>query len=284
LIVGDLRDEAALDNLFRTAKISAVIHFAAHAYVGESVVDPDKYYDNNVNGTLCLLRAMRKADCSKIVFSSTCAVYGQPTTVPISEDERKQPINPYGYSKLVVERMLADFNRAYGLKYIVLRYFNACGGDPEGELGELRYPETHLIPRALMSILGHVRDFEVFGNDFPTPDGTAIRDYIHVADLAAGHIKALEALEAGQGSGYYNLGTGKGVSVQEILAAIAQVTGVSMMAPQGARREGDPAVLIANASRAKLDLAWRPTLSDLETIIRTSWKWHQVAHPAKATA
>ena len=217
LVRADLHDTAAVADAIRRHGCAAVLHFAAFAYVGESVTDPAKYYDNNVAGTLSLLRGMRAAGCEALVFSSTCAIYGQPAQVPISEETPPDPINPYGASKLMVERILADFRPAYGLRSIALRYFNACGADPDAEIGELRDPETHLIPRAMMALQGHIDDFAVFGSDFPTPDGTAIRDYIHVADLADAHVAALERLLAGDAGGVFNLGTGRGYSVQQVL-------------------------------------------------------------------
>ena len=210
LVQADLRDTAAIADTIRRHHCLAVLHFAAFAYVGESVTDPAKYYDNNVAGTLSLLAGMRAAGCDALVFSSTCAIYGQPAQVPIVEDTRPDPVNPYGASKLMVERILADFRPAYGLRSIALRYFNACGADPDNEIGELRDPETHLIPRAMMALQGHIPDFAVFGTDFETPDGTAIRDYIHVADLADAHVAALGQLLGGAPGGVFNLGTGRG--------------------------------------------------------------------------
>ena len=214
LIKGDIRDHATLREVILACDIEAVLHFAACAYVGESVINPQKYYDNNVVGTLSLLRAMLETDTSTIVFSSSCAIYGEPEQVPIVEDAAKQPVNPYGASKLMIERVLSDYTRAYGLQSVALRYFNAAGADPECEVGELRDPETHLIPRAMMAIQGYLNDFAVFGSDYPTPDGTAIRDYIHVADLAEAHVAALRGLQRGGPNGAYNLGTGRGYSVK----------------------------------------------------------------------
>jgi UDP-glucose-4-epimerase GalE len=261
-----------------------VLHFAACAYVGESVINPQKYYDNNVAGTLSLLRAMLDTDTTAIVFSSSCAIYGEPEKTLIPESCPKQPVNPYGASKLMIERVLMDYVRAYGIQYVALRYFNAAGADPEGEVGELRDPETHLIPRAMMSIQGHLDDFEVFGSDYPTRDGTAIRDYIHVSDLADAHVAALRRLRDGKTSGAYNLGTGQGYSVQEVLEAISRETGETLRAPAGLRREGDPPELVADASLSRAELGWRPQSSDLDTIVRTAWGWHRRAHPRKGTA
>src|ERR1700722_12532660 len=216
LVQADLHDTSTITDTIRRHDCVAVLHFAAFALVGESVTEPAKYYDNNVVGTLSLLAGMRAAGCDALVFSSTCAVYGQPAQVPIVEDTRPDPINPYGASKLMVERILSDFRPAYGLRSIALRYFNACGADPDNEIGELRDPETHLIPRAMMALQGHVADFAVFGSDFDTPDGTAIRDYVHVADLADAHVAALKQLLAGTPGGVFILGTGRGHSVREV--------------------------------------------------------------------
>jgi UDP-glucose-4-epimerase GalE len=281
LIKADIRDHATLREVMLSHDISAVLHFAACAYVGESVINPQKYYDNNVAGTLSLLRAMLDADVPTIVFSSSCAIYGKPEHLPINEAAPKQPVNPYGASKLMIERVLLDYARAYGLQSVALRYFNAAGADPDGEVGELRDPETHLIPRAMMAIQGHLSDFAVFGSDYPTPDGTAIRDYIHVADLAEAHVAALRGLQSGRPNGAYNLGTGQGYSVKEVLEAIAVETGEILLAPAGPRREGDPAELVADASLGQSELSWSPRLSDLTTIVRTAWAWHRRAYPKR---
>jgi UDP-glucose-4-epimerase GalE len=280
-VKADIRDHATLREVMLAYDVSAVLHFAACAYVGESVIDPQKYYDNNVGGTLALLRAMLEADVATLVFSSTCAIYGEPERVPISEDAAKQPVNPYGASKLMIERILSDYARAYGLQSIALRYFNAAGADPEGEVGELRDLETHLIPRAMMAIQGHLSDFSVFGTDYPTPDGTAIRDYIHVTDLAEAHVAALRRLQGGGPNGAYNLGTGRGSSVKEVLDAIIAETGETLRAPVGLRREGDPAELVADASLGRSELGWSPQRSNLDTIVRTAWAWHRRAHPKR---
>ncbi len=284
LVEADLRDTEVVAEAIRRRNCSAVLHFAAFAYVGESVADPAKYYENNVSGTLSLLDAMRRAGCGALVFSSTCAVYGEPAEVPIVEDARPDPINPYGASKLMVERMLADFRRAYGLRSIALRYFNACGADPDGEVGELRDPETHLIPRAMMALQGHIHDFAVFGADFDTPDGTAVRDYVHVSDLADAHVAALRRLLAGAPGGVFNLGTGRGHSVAEVLAAIEEEAGESLPRVSGPRRAGDPAVLVAAATRAREALGFDPKRSDLASIVRTAWAWHRHAHPRRGSA
>lgn len=279
LIEGDIRRKADLERAFKAHKFAAVMHFAAHTHVAESAMDPEKYFDNNVLGSLSLLSAMREAAWPPMVFSSTCAVYGQPKQVPISEGAACAPINPYGASKLMIERILADYHAAYGARYITLRYFNACGADPEGEIGELRDPETHLIPRAMMAVQGHVSDFQVFGNDFETQDGTAIRDYIHVMDLAKAHLLALQALLSGQRAGTYNLGSGAGFSVKQIVREIERVSRASVSPPEGPRRLGDPAILVADSTLAKAELGWSPSMSTLVSIIETAWRWHQKAHP-----
>ncbi len=279
LVQCDIKDQAAVLNAIQDYNAEAVLHFAASAYVGESVVNPRKYYENNVAGSLSLLGAMANADCHKLVFSSTCAVYGEPTEVPIQEKVLPNPVNPYGASKLMVERILSDFALAYPLKSISLRYFNASGADPKGDVGELRDPETHLIPRAMMSIQGHIADFAVFGTDFETPDGTAVRDYVHVTDLASAHVSALQRLLAGGSGGVFNLGTGLGYSVKQVLDAISAETGVRLEAIFASRREGDPPVLVADAGFAKAELGFEPTLSDLTSIIKTAWAWHRRAHP-----
>lgn len=281
LVEGDIRDPGRVADAIRRYDCAAVLHFAACAYVGESVADPAKYYDNNVSGTLSLLAGMRAAGCDRIVFSSTCAVYGQPATVPISEETRPEPINPYGASKLMVERILRDFERADGLHSVSLRYFNACGADPDGEIGELRDPETHLIPRAMMALRGHIQDFAVFGSDFDTPDGTAIRDYIHVSDLADAHVAALDSLLGGSPGGVFNLGTGRGHSVREVLRAIECEADEKLPTVTGGRRPGDPAVLVADPARAKAELGFDAGRSNLETIVQTAWSWHKRAHPQR---
>jgi UDP-glucose-4-epimerase GalE len=283
LIKADIRDHETLREVMSSHDISAVLHFAACAYVGESVINPQKYYDNNVTGTLSLLRAMLDTDISTIVFSSSCAIYGEPDRVPITEAAPKQPVNTYGASKLMIERVLSDYTRAYGIRSIALRYFNAAGADPDGEVGELRDPETHLIPRAMMAIQGYLSDFAVFGCNYPTPDGTAIRDYIHVVDLAEAHLAALRRLQDGKPGGAYNLGTGQGYSVKQVLKAITNDTGKELRTPMGLRREGDPAELIADASLGRRELGWSPHLSDLKTIVRTAWAWHRRAHPRRST-
>jgi UDP-glucose 4-epimerase/UDP-arabinose 4-epimerase len=281
LIEGDVRDQRLVARIIWNHNIAAVLHFAASAYVGESVSEPQKYYDNNVAGSLSLLAAMREEQCCQIVFSSTCAIYGESERSPLTEATPQNPVNPYGASKAMIERILNDYARAYGLRFVALRYFNACGADPEGALGELRDPETHLIPRAMMALLGYINDFTVFGTDYPTPDGTPIRDYIHVADLASAHVASLKRLLAGGEGGAFNLGTGRGYSVQQVLKEIGTATGELLEAKPGARRPGDPAVLVADATRANRELGFVPVWSDLKTIIATAWNWHQRAHPKK---
>jgi UDP-glucose 4-epimerase len=281
LVVGDLLDEAALSRAFAQHDIVAVMHFAASSLVGESVIDPQKYYSNNVAGTLSLLDAMREAGCHRLVFSSTGAVYGNADSKALPESYACAPINPYGASKWMIERILADYRGAYGLGSFCLRYFNASGADPSGGIGELRDNETHLIPRAMMALQGHIGDFAVFGDDYDTPDGTAIRDYIHVTDLAAAHLRALKLLMQGHSGGAFNLGTGAGYSVREILSAIAAETGREVPHVVKPRRSGDPAFLVADPTAARETLKFRPEHSDITTIIRTAWAWHRTAHPPK---
>lgn len=281
LVIGDIADRATLARAFAEHEISAVMHFAASSLVGESVADPQKYYLNNLAGTLALLDAMREAGCHRLVFSSTGAVYGNADSQALPENYNCAPINPYGASKFMIERVLADYRAAYGLGSFALRYFNASGADPAGGIGELRGIETHLIPRAMMALQGHVGDFAVFGDDYDTPDGTAIRDYIHVTDLAAAHVAALKLLLAGHKGGVFNLGTGNGFSVHQILAAIAAETGRAVPHVVKPRRAGDPTYLVADASAARQVLKFVPKHSDLQTIIRTAWAWHKKAHPLK---
>ena len=282
LIPGDIRDAEALCHTIRAYQVEAVLHFAASAYVGESVADPQKYYENNVGGSLSLLGSMLEAGCRRIVFSSSCAIYGEPETNPIEEKTRQNPVNPYGASKAMVERILCDYQKAREIDAIALRYFNASGADPEGELGELRDPETHLIPRAMMAIQGYIHDFAVFGTDYPTPDGTAIRDYVHVCDLADAHVAAVRRLLAGGVGGTFNLGTGRGYSVKQVLDAIAVETGKSLPISHAPRREGDPPALVADASLSNRELGFAPRLSDIKTIVQTAWAWHRRAHPKPA--
>jgi UDP-glucose 4-epimerase len=282
LVMGDLTDRARLNHAFAQYNIVAVMHFAASSLVGESVADPRKYYMNNLAGTLSLLDAMRDAGCGRLVFSSTGAVYGNADSRALSENHPCEPINPYGASKWMIERVLRDYRSAYELGSFALRYFNASGADPAGGIGELRDNETHLIPRAMMALQGHLAGFAVFGDDYDTPDGTAVRDYIHVTDLATAHVLALKLLLQGHGGGAYNLGTGTGFSVREILFAIAAETGRPVPHVIKPRRPGDPAWLVADPTAARETLQFRPAHSDLATIVRTAWTWHQKAHPLKA--
>jgi UDP-arabinose 4-epimerase len=275
LIEGDLRNGALLRDSLLKFRPEAVIHFAALAYVGESASDPGLYYDNNVNGSLSLLSAMRDTGVGRIVVSSTCAVYGQPAQMPITEDMRHDPINPYGSSKAAMERICRDFGAAHGIRSVALRYFNAAGCDPDGKTGERHNPEPHLIPRALMALDGEIDALDVFGDDYPTPDGTCIRDYVHVSDLASAHAMAARFLIDGGGSDAFNLGTGCGVSVREVLDAVTRVTGQSVPQRIAPRRAGDPAVLVADASRARTMLGWTARQSDIDTIVRTAWSWHR---------
>jgi len=277
LIAADLADADRIRAALQEHRIEAVMHFAAFAAVGESVEHPDRYYQNNVVNSLRLLDAMRAAGVSKIVFSSTTATYGVPQRVPIGEDELQLPINPYGFSKLVVEHALHDYARAYGLAFAALRYFNAAGASPDGDLGEDHTPETHLIPIVLQVALGQREKVWIYGNDYPTPDGTCIRDYVHVEDLADAHLRALERLESGPGL-CLNLGTGRGSSVQEVIDACRKVTGHPIPTEIAPRRPGDPPELIADASRARQVLGWKPRYQDIESIVRTAWQWHQ-RHP-----
>jgi UDP-glucose 4-epimerase len=278
LIVGHTSDRALLDTLFQTYPIEAVMHFAAYAYVGESVENPAKYYENNVVGTLSLLEAMVAANVNKLVFSSTCATYGLPTTVPMPEEHSQHPINPYGTSKWMVERMLADFDMAYGLKSVCFRYFNAAGADPQARLGEDHNPETHLIPLVLFAALGIRDSVSIFGTDYPTTDGTCVRDYIHVSDLADAHVLGLEYLRQQKTSNVFNLGNGNGFSVREVIDMAKQVTGVDFTVKLGDRRPGDPPMLVGSAQKAKEILHWSPQYADLQSIITHAWQWHQKRH------
>jgi UDP-arabinose 4-epimerase len=272
---GDILDRSRLDQVIDQYSPSAIMHFAAFAYVGESVTDPGKYYRNNVAGSLNLLEAARDHGIEQFVFSSTCATYGIPERLPITEDTPQNPINPYGMSKLMVERMLADFGTAHGLRSIALRYFNAAGSDPDGEIGESHDPETHLIPLALDAASGRRAGVTIFGSDYETTDGTCVRDYIHVADLASAHVRAVDALEAGSPSAVFNLGNGQGFSVLEVVQSVERVTGLSVPVTRGSRRAGDPAALISDATKAKAVLGWEPRLAGLEGIVSTAWAWHQ---------
>lgn len=278
LIVGDTNDRSLLDKLFITHNIAAVMHFSAYAYVGESVTDPAKYYHNNVVGTLTLLEAMLAAAVKQFVFSSTCATYGVPNTVPIPEDHSQNPINPYGATKLMVERILADFDGAYDFKSVCFRYFNAAGADPTGILGEDHNPETHLIPLVLMAALGKRESVSIFGTDYPTPDGTCIRDYIHVSDLADAHVLGLEYLLQGGDTAVFNLGNGNGFSVREVIDTAKTVTGRDVKVVESDRRPGDPPALVGSSEKARKILGWKPQFPDLENILTHAWQWHKSRH------
>ncbi len=278
LIVGDTNDRALLDRLFSEHDIAAVMHFAAYAYVGESVTDPAKYYRNNVTGTLTLLEAMVAANVKKFVFSSTCATYGVPKSIPLVEDHPQDPINPYGMTKLMVERILADFDRAYDLSSVCFRYFNAAGADPEGRLGEDHNPETHLIPLVLQTALGKREAISIYGTDYPTPDGSCVRDYIHVCDLADAHVLGVKYLLEGNDSNVFNLGNGNGFSVREVIEAAREVTGEPIKAIECDRRPGDPPSLVGSAEKAHSVLNWQPRYADIRDIIAHAWQWHQNRH------
>lgn len=277
LVQGELSDRAKVVQTLRDKKIDAVMHFAAFALVNESVNDPALYYRNNVIDAVELLDAMREADVKKIVFSSTTATYGEPDTVPIPETTPQNPINPYGFTKMVFEHALADYAAAYGFGYAALRYFNAAGARPDGSIGEDHDPETHLIPIVLQVALGQRDAITIFGDDYATEDGTCVRDYIHVDDLGAAHLLALDKIELGKGL-CVNLGTGRGTSVREIIEACREVTGHPIPEKMGPRRAGDPSELIADARMAKERLGWQPKYMDVKSIVQTAWKWHQ-AHP-----
>ncbi|MEY8222091.1 UDP-glucose 4-epimerase GalE [Enterocloster aldenensis] len=272
---GDVADGYRLDEIFDKYPIESVVHFAAYAYVGESVDRPSKYYNNNVCNTIKLLDKMREHEVHNIVFSSTCATYGEPKQMPITEDMPQNPINPYGASKLMVERILEDYHKAYGINYCCLRYFNAAGADPNGEIGESHNPETHLIPLILDAASGYRKSISIYGTDYPTEDGTCMRDYIHVTDLADAHIRALEYLKSGGESSSFNLGNGKGVSVRHVINAVKAVTGREFQVKEEQRREGDPPILIGSAKKAEAVLGWKPVYGDIETIVEHAWKWHE---------
>lgn len=275
---GDLRDKAFLDQVFAENKIEAVIHFAANSLVGESMQNPAKYYDNNVFGTLTLLEAMNNAGVSKIVFSSTAATYGEPEKVPIEETDRTEPTNVYGETKLMMERMMSWFDKVLGIKYVSLRYFNAAGAHKDGKIGEDHQPESHLIPLVLQTALGQRKQIAIFGDDYKTEDGTCIRDYIHVSDLADAHLRAVDYLRKGEESNVFNLGNGTGFSVKEVIETAKKVTGLEIPVVMEPRRAGDPAVLVASSSKARSVLGWEPKYTNLEDVIASAWGWHQ-SHP-----
>jgi UDP-glucose 4-epimerase len=278
LYEGDIRDKGFMEQVFRENNIDAVIHFAANSLVGESMQNPAKYYDNNVYGTLCLLEAMNAAGVKKIVFSSTAATYGEPEKVPIEETDRTEPTNAYGETKLTMERMMRWFDHAHEMKYVSLRYFNAAGAHESGLIGEDHTPESHLIPLVLQTALKQREFIAVFGEDYPTPDGTCIRDYIHVTDLADAHIRAVQYLREGKDSNIFNLGSGIGFSVREVIETAKQVTGLDIPVQMQERRKGDPAVLIASSAKAREVLGWKPEREKLEQIIASAWNWHN-QHP-----
>ncbi len=285
---GDIRDRERLLEVMRRRRPSAVMHFAGLISVGESVQKPDLYYDNNVSGALTLIDAARECGISRVVFSSTAAVYGMPEIQPITEAAAKAPINPYGRTKLMIEEALQDYGVAYGMTSVCLRYFNACGAHPTARIGEMHEPETHLIPRALMAVKGQIPTCDLMGRDYPTPDGTAVRDYIHVCDLADAHVGALRYLEQGGATAAFNLGTGRGYSVQEVLDAVARVTGQPVPVRHAPRRAGDPPELVADPSLAMRELGFAPRWTDIDAVIDTAWRWANLqsdaANPAPASA
>ena len=272
---GDIHDAARLAEVFARHQPVAVLHFAAYAYVGESMDDPGLYYDNNVAGTLSLLQAMRRAGVGKIVFSSTCATYGATVAEKFDETHAQRPLSPYGFTKLVIEKMLADFHRAYGLNAVILRYFNAGGADPDGKLGEQHDPEPHVLPSLLLTAAGRRAGFEIAGTDYDTPDGSCVRDFVHVADLADAHVLALKKLERDAGCFDYNLGNGNGYSIKQLVAAAQKVTGVNFPVKHGARRPGDPALAVGSAEKACRELGWQPRHPGIETMLEGAWRWMQ---------
>ena len=278
-VEGDIADRELLDELFAAQDFDGVMHFASFIQVGESVQLPGKYYENNLSNTINLLNAMVAHGVKRFIFSSTAAIFGEPAYVPIDEQHTRNPINPYGKSKWMVEQILADFDHAYGLKSVCLRYFNAAGADPSGLLGERHQPETHLIPLVLQAASGRRPSVSVFGRDYATPDGTCIRDYIHIVDLCQAHLLALQRLTAGADSAAYNLGNGNGFSVQEVIAAVERVTGKAVTVVNAPRRAGDPARLVADATLARYELGWQPMYADLDTIVEHAWAWERKTRP-----
>lgn len=274
-IQGDTSDGALLDRIFTEHDIAAVIHFAAFAYVGESVANPSKYYNNNVASTITLLDAMVRHDVKNFIFSSTCATYGVPKTMPIFEEMEQKPINPYGASKLMVERIVCDYANAYGLRYCVFRYFNAAGADPLCRIGEWHVPETHIIPLILDAAIGRRNGISIFGTNYPTKDGTCVRDYIHVTDLADAHLRAFEYLEKGGKSAFLNLGTMHGISIRELIDIVRRVTGSAFAVHEAERRAGDPPELIGSMRKAKQVLGWKPVHSDIAEVVAHAWAWHK---------
>ena len=272
---GDVGDRACMEAVFGRWRIDAIMHFASFIQVGESVSDPSKYYRNNLVGTLALLDAAVASDIKQFVFSSSAAIFGEPVHTPIDEEHPTQPMSPYGFSKLAVERVLADYDRAYGLRSVSLRYFNAAGADPEGGHGEAHEPETHLIPLILQVASGRRQSVTIYGDDYPTPDGTCVRDYVHVADLCEAHLLALEYLRRNNRSAAFNLGNSRGYSVKDVVGAVERVVGRSVPIECHDRRPGDPAILVADSARAKAELGWRPRFDDIDTIVRHAWQWEQ---------
>ncbi len=275
LVEGDLRDRDILKEVFSSGEIGAVLHFASLIQVGESFLDPKKYYTHNLLSSLNLLEAAIEAKVKYFIFSSSAAVYGLPQKIPLSESHPLDPINPYGQTKLFVEKILQDYEKAYSMKFISLRYFNAAGADPEGRLGEMHEPETHLIPNILLFLLGKKKNFELYGTDFPTPDGTTVRDYIHVTDLARAHVLALRRLLADPKSEFINLGTNRDYSVLQIIKKTEEILGKKILYREKPRRKGDVPILLASKEKAERILGWTPQYSDIETIIKTAWAWHQ---------
>ena len=273
LVRADIGDRAALTEVFQTSKAGAVMHFAARLSVGESMREPAAYYRNNVAGTLTVLESMAECGIGRFVFSSTAATFGEPERTPIDETHPQHPINPYGESKLVIERALGHLERATGLRSVIFRYFNAAGADPGGLIGEDHQPEEHLVPRAIAAALG-TGTLQIFGDDYPTPDGTCVRDFVHVTDLASAHLAGLARLESGGASGAYNLGMGDGVSVRQLVEAVGRVAGRPVPFSVGPRRLGDPSRLVASSDKARAELGWVPQYGDLDTIVRTAWAWH----------
>lgn len=276
-VKGDLANISDIEEVFEKHRIDVVFHFAAYAYVGESLEEPEKYYYNNVVNTLNLLNVMRRYGCTRIIFSSTCATYGEPEIVPVTEDMLQNPINPYGRTKLMVEKIFRDYQKAYGLQFVVLRYFNAAGADPDGEIGESHEPETHIIPLVLDAASGKRADIKVFGIDYDTPDGSCIRDYIHVTDLADAHLKAMHYLENGNHGDFFNLGNAVGTSVLEVIDSVKRVTLKDFRVVLTERRLGDPAKLVGSSEKAQKVLGWKPQYGDIDIIVRHAWNWHQNA-------
>lgn len=274
-VQGDLANLEDIRGVFKKYQIEAVFNFAAFIEVGESVKDPQKYYFNNLVNTLNLLRVMKEFNVNKIIFSSTAATFGEPKYTPIDEKHPQWPINPYGWTKLMIERVFADYDVAYGLRYVALRYFNACGANEEADVGENHNPESHLIPLVLDAAMGKRENIKIFGTDYPTPDGTCVRDYIHVVDLASAHLLALKHLLDGGESKQYNLGNGKGFSVREVISAVKKITGKEFAVVEDARRPGDPPILVASSEKIRNELGWKPQYADIEAIVATAWKWHQ---------